>query len=170
MDVFEAVNTLLAVRNYKNTPLPADVVRRVVEAGRLSPSGMNAQPWHFVVVQQPDTLKRLAEVATTGPYLADAAAAIVVAIDDGKNTIHIADAARAIHSMALTAWDAGVGTNWVGFGGLDRANDIVGLPKEKTVIGIVPLGYPAQAVGRGKKKRKPLSEVASLERYGEPYS
>ena len=53
MDVFEAIRTLLAVRHYRDTPVPEDVLRQVLEAGRLSPSAANKQPWHFVVVADP---------------------------------------------------------------------------------------------------------------------
>ena len=47
MEVFDAVRTALAIRNYKETPVPPDVVRRIVDAGRLAGSAMNGQPWHF---------------------------------------------------------------------------------------------------------------------------
>ena len=50
MEVFEAVRTVLSVRNYKETPVPPDLVRRIVEAGRLSGSGVNGQPWHFIAI------------------------------------------------------------------------------------------------------------------------
>ena len=53
MDVFEAIRTMQAVRQYQDRPVPDDVLRRVLEAGRLTASGMNAQPWHFIVVQDP---------------------------------------------------------------------------------------------------------------------
>jgi nitroreductase len=52
-DVFDAVRTLLAVRTYQTTPVPDAVIRRIVEAGRLTGSGMNGQPWHFIVVRDP---------------------------------------------------------------------------------------------------------------------
>jgi hypothetical protein len=55
MDVFEAVRTLLAVRRYRGEPVPEATVRRIVEAGRLTGSAMNEQPWHFVVVQDRET-------------------------------------------------------------------------------------------------------------------
>jgi nitroreductase len=71
--------------------------------------------------------------------------------------------------MLLTAWGNGVGGNWVGFGGLDDAKPLLGIPEELDLLAIVPLGYPAVAVGRGKKERKPLAEVASRERYGQPF-
>jgi nitroreductase len=67
MDVFEAVRTVLAVRDYQDKPVPPDLVRQIVEAGRLTGSSMNGQPWHFVVVEQRETLRRLGALAPTGP-------------------------------------------------------------------------------------------------------
>jgi nitroreductase len=80
MEVFEAVHTVLAVREYQDKPVPPETVRRIVEAGRLTGSSMNRQPWHFIVVQNRDTLRQLGALAKTGPYVAQAALAIVVAI------------------------------------------------------------------------------------------
>ncbi len=79
MEVFEAVRTVLSVRSYKETPVPSGLVRRIVEAGRLSGSGVNGQPWHFIVTEDRETLHRLGSLARTGPYLAQAPMAIVVA-------------------------------------------------------------------------------------------
>ena len=66
MDVFEGVRTVLAVRDYQDEPVPPDLVRRIVEAGRLTGSSMNGQPWHFVAVEQRETLRRLGALAPTG--------------------------------------------------------------------------------------------------------
>ena len=167
MDVFESVRTLLAVRSYQPKPVPDDVVRRIVEAGRLTGSGMNRQPWHFIVVRDAATLRRLGALASSGPYVAQAPLAIVVATD--KSRFAVSDASRAIQSMLLTAWAEGVGSNWVGFGGLDNAKALLDIPAGLDVLAILAFGYPARAVGRGKKQRKPLREVAHLERYGRPF-
>jgi nitroreductase len=167
MDVFEAVQTVLAVRDYKDTPVPASTVRRIVEAGRLTGSSMNGQPWRFIVVQNRDTLRRLGAVARSGPYVAKAPLAIVVAIE--KTQFAVSDASRAIQSMILTAWSDGVGSNWVGFLGMTDVKSIVGIPDEIDVLAIIPFGYPARTVGRGKKERKPLSHVAHRERFGQPF-
>ena len=51
MEAFAAIRTLLAVRSYQDKPVPDAVVRRIVEAGRLTGSGMNGQPWHFIVIR-----------------------------------------------------------------------------------------------------------------------
>jgi nitroreductase len=166
MDVFEAVRTLLAVRSYKDAPIPDAVVRRIVEAGRLTGSGMNGQPWHFIVVRDRNTLRRLGELAPSGPYIAEAPLAIVIAVD--KTRFAVSDASRAIQSMLLTAWADGIGSNWVGFGGLDKVKALLDIPGNLEVLAILPFGYPVRAVGRGKKQRKALGQVAHLERFGRP--
>lgn len=167
MDVFEAVRTLLAVRGYQDTPVPDALVRRIVEAGRLTGSGMNRQPWHFIVVRDRETLRRLGAAASSGPYVAQAPLAVVVATD--KSRFAVSDASRAIQSMLLTAWADGVGSNWVGFGGLENVKTVLDIPAGLDVLAILPFGYPARPVGRGKKSRKPLRDVAHLERYGRPF-
>lgn len=167
MDVFEAVRTILAVRSYKDRPVSDEIVRRIVEAGHLTASSMNMQPWHFIVVRDRTTLQQLGSMARTGPYTAQAALAIVVAIEK-ESRFGVSDASRAIQDMMLTAWAEGVGSNWVGFGGLHDIKGLLGIPAELDVLAIIPFGYPAQAVGRGKKQRKPLGEVVSRERYGQP--
>ena len=63
MEVFDAVRTVLAVRNYRDAPVPPDTVRRIVEAGRLTASSMNGQPWHFIVVENRDTIRELGRLA-----------------------------------------------------------------------------------------------------------
>jgi nitroreductase len=168
MEVFEAVRTVLAVRRFQDKPLPPDVIRRIVEAGRLTGSSMNGQPWHFIVVENPETLRQLGALARSGPYIAGAAAAVVVAIE--KTKFAVSDASRAIQSMILTAWSDGVGSNWAGFLGLREVKSLLGIPEDLDVLAVLPFGYPAQAHGRGKKQRKALSEVAHRERFGQPFA
>ncbi len=167
MEVFEAVRTMLAVRRYLDRAVPEAIVQRIVEAGRLTGSAMNLQPWHFIVVQERDTLRRLGALARSGPYVAEAPLAIVVVID--RTGYAVSDASRAIDSMMLTAWAEGVGSNWVGFGNLEKVNALLGIPSDRDVLAILPFGYPADRIGRGKKKRKALRAVAHRERYGQPF-
>ena len=168
MEVYEAVRTMLAVRTYENKPIPAETVRRIVEAAWLSASSMNLQPWHFIVVQEPATLQRLGELAKTGPYVAQAPLAIVVVIEETK--FAVSDGSRAIQSMMLTAWSEGVGSNWVGFHDMKEVKTLLGIPQDMGVLAVVPFGYPAKEVGKGKKKRKPLATVAHSERFDRPFT
>lgn len=167
MDTIEAVKTVLAVRSFQKKPIPPETIRRIVEAGRMTGSAKNRQPWHFLVVQDPETITRLGTLARTGPYIAGASAAIVVAIE--KDDFALSDGSRAIQSMILTAWSEGVGSNWVGFRGLDAVGSLLAIPDNLDVLAVVPLGYPAEAKSGNKKKRKPLGEVAHRERFGVPF-
>src|SRR2546426_7893898 len=104
---------------------------------------MNGQPWHFIVIRDGETLRRLGALASSGPYVAQAPLAVVVATD--KTRFAVSDASRAIQSMLLTAWADGVGSNWVGFGGLPGVKRLLEIPNELEVLAIVPFGYPAEA-------------------------
>ena len=170
METFEAIRTVLAVRSYTDQPVPEPIVNRMVEAAHLTASSSNRQPWHYVVVQDRDTLRRLGEaLSRNGPYIAGAPLAIAVVID--RTPPAVSDASRAIQSMLLTAWAEGVGGNWVGFTGLiDAAKPILGIPDDLDLLAILPFGYPTDPGGKGQKARKPLAEIVHRERWGQPFS
>ncbi len=167
-EVFEAVRTLIAVREYDDRELPADLARRIVEAGCLTASASNLQPWQFVLVRNRDSLRKLGSLIRTGPYVARSAAAVIVAYEKEKGEFAISDASRAIQSMMLAAWDDGISSNWTGFAHrLDDVRQEFGLPDTYDVLAVIPLGYPKRRV-IGKKKRKPFNQVVSAERFGQP--
>ncbi len=168
MDVFEAVKTVLAVRAFQEKPIPQDIVNEIVQSAWLSASASNLQPWHFILVQDRNTLKQLGSLARTGPYIAQAPLAIVV-VNDASSKFAESDSSRAIQNMILTAWSHGVGSNWVGFHGLDQVKPVLNIPNNQDILAIIPFGYPAKQVGKGKKNRKPLGEVVYKERWGQGY-
>jgi len=167
MEVFEAVRTVLAVRQFEEKPIPEALVRQIVEAGHLSASSLNGQPWQFLVIENKETLRRLGALAKNGPYIAQAPLAIIVGMEE--SVFAVSDASRAIQSMILTAWEQGIGSNWVGFANLQEINAIVGMPEQITILAILPFGYPVKTIGKGHKKRKPLDEIAHRERWGQPF-
>jgi nitroreductase len=167
MNVFEAVKTMLAVRTYQDQPIPSEVVTRIVEAGRLTGSSRNTQQWDFVVVRDKETLKALGSMASTGGYIADAAMAIAVVVPDAP--VGYMDGARATQDMMLVAWEEGIGSNWVGNMDTDEVKRLLNIPQEKMILNVIPFGYPAEAVGAGRKQRKPLGEIAHSERFGQAY-
>src|SRR6185369_7852466 len=152
MNVFETVQTVLAVRAFQDKPVPTEVKNRILEAARLSASGSNRQPWHFILIEDRAELQQLGAVAKTGPYTAQAAFAIVVVIE--QNQIALSDGSRAIQSMILTAWADGVGSNWVGFVPMPEVNNLLNIPNTLDVLAILPFGYPTKKIGQGKKRRK----------------
>lgn len=167
VDVFDAVKTMLAVRSYEEEPIADEIVTRIVEAGRLTGSSRNTQQWDFVVVRDPETLLRLGKLASTGSYIGEAPLAVAVVVPDAP--VGTIDGARAAQDMMLAAWGEGVGSNWVGNVNTDAIKELLGVPQERMVLTVIPFGYPTEEIGKGIKKRKPLSEVAHDERFGNPY-
>jgi nitroreductase len=168
VEVFDAVRTVLAVRQFQDKSIPEPIVHQTVEAGHLTASSMNEQPWHFIVVEDKEMLHQLGRLAQTGPYIAQAPLAIVVCME--QSPFGVSDASRAIQSMIPTAWAQGIGSNWVGFDNLKHINLVLGIPEEIEILSILPFGYPFEAIGKGQKKRKPLSEVAHRERWDMPFA
>ena len=167
MDTFEAIRTVLAVRSFKDTPIPEEIVQEIVQAAHLTASSMNKQPWHFIVVRDKAMLQKLGQLATTGRYIAQAPLAIVVAME--QSPFDVSDGSRAVQNMVLAAWSKGVGSNWVGFNNLPQVNPVLGIPQDVTILAIVPFGYPTEQIGKGKKQRKPIGEVVYSERWGQPF-
>jgi|SRR5450432_1382618 len=167
MEVFDAVRTVLAIRQFQEKPISEPIVHQIVEAGHVTASSINGQPWHFIVIQDKEVLRQLGTLARTGPYIAQAPLAIVVGMEHSPYAV--SDASRAIQSMILTAWAEGIGSNWVGFENLQQINPVLGIPEEITILAILPFGYSVATVGKGKKKRKPLGEVAHRERWNQPF-
>ena len=171
MEVYECVQTRRTVRDFKPGPLPEDLVFRIVQAGRWAPSSSNSQPWHFVVVQNRDTLTALGEIAAQGRFIAQAPLAIAIVMDNA--TRPQLDAGRALQQMELVAWSEGLGTCFVGVRAEDQQRDIkelLGIPAEMELITVLPFGYRAEGDAASGVPRKPISEIAHRERFGQSYS
>ena len=169
METFETVKTVLAVREFQEKSVPDRVIRQIIESARLTASSMNKQPWHFVVVENRDTLIELGSIMQSGRSNAQAAFSVVVAVEK-SSPFGVSDASRAIQSMVLTAWAEGVGSNWTGWVGMTEVASLLKIPETLDVIAVVPFGYPAQVRTGEKKQRKALHEVAHHERFGQPFN
>ena len=164
LDAYECIATKLDVREFSQKSVPADVKLRILEAARLTGSGMNTQHWHYLVVQDPEGLKKLAEAATTGQWVASATFAIVV-FTDTQYGFHLIDAGRVAQDMQIAAWNFGVASGlYTGFDQkLLRKN--FSIPENMSASIAVGFGYPIKKI-TGKKKRKPLRELVFIGKYG----
>jgi nitroreductase len=164
MDVTEAVRTKLDVREFAPKSVPAEVKLAVLEAARLTQSGTNSQHWRFILVQKAENLRTMAGDSLSGKWVAGANFAVIVCTDPTKG-YHMIDAGRAAQDMQLTAWDHGVTSGvFTGIKQEEFKRDF-GVPEDLSATIVVGFGYPQKKL-RGRKNRKPLSEVAFLERYG----
>ncbi|MDP6072287.1 MAG: nitroreductase family protein [SAR202 cluster bacterium] len=168
MEVYEAIQTRLTVRQFKPDAVPDDVVMKLLRAGQWAPSSRNLQPWHFIVVRDRDMLKQIGAVATSGSFVADAPMAIAIAMDNADRAE--LDAGRALQQMELVAWDEGLGTCFVGLRVEEqnrKVKELLGIPEGMELITILPFGYRDEKLRRTRRPREALSGIAHDERFGQ---
>lgn len=167
-DVERAIRTRKAIRRFKPDPIPDEILFRILEAGRLSPSSKNSQPWHFIIIKDKAKLSELSKMTYTGDFLSEAPVAIAVILENAKLET---DGARAIQNMTLVAWKYGIGTVWI-TNFWDKAKQVLGVPMTGNfkLLTVMPFGYvPESERPKGRKKRKPLSKIVHFEKFGSPW-
>lgn len=151
-------------------PVSRDELLKVVEAARLAQSAANRQPWQFVLVTD-DVVKKNLAVAARNQRFVGGAAAVMVCLANPEESAKVGpfkgfliDLAIAIENMALTAWDLGIGSCWIGAFNENDVRDLLGIPESLRVVSLLTLGYPDEKPRT--KNRKPLKEILYHERYG----
>ena len=142
--------------------------RSVLEAGRLTASGMNSQHWRFILVQDPKSVKQVADDSTTGQWIATANFAVIL-LTDSKLPFRQLDAGRALQNMQIAAWNFGVASRV--FTGINesRLKKDFDIPNNLEPTVIIGFGYPAKKITGKRKNRKPLEEIVYLEKYGNKF-
>jgi nitroreductase len=143
MDVRLAITSRREVREYAPEPLPADVIERILDAGRLAGSSKNSQPWTFVVPDSRERTERLAG-AVFVPSNVLGATLVVAVVVRGKGPVSF-DAGRAAQNMLLEAWNEGVGSTPNGVADQDGARaalDVV--DEDEKIVIVLGFGYPAR--------------------------
>jgi nitroreductase len=160
MDAWLAIASRREVRDVRPDAIPDEVVRRILEAGRVSGSSKNHQPWRFVVVRSREALDRLAEVVRT-PSNLEAAPLFVAVLADDHVRAHF-DCGRAVQNMLLAAWNDGVGGCPNGFADADAARELLGAAPEQQLVAGLSFGYPART--RRSERRSPDEWLARANR------
>ncbi len=142
-----------SIRQYKKETIPADKLKRILQAGLIAPTSMNRKPCEFIVVQDKPMLKKLSEVKEFGSaMIADSSAAIVVIASEQKADTWIEDSSIALSYMSLMATDLGIGNCWCqvhlrktseGKDAESAVRELLSLVDEYRIVGILPLGIPA---------------------------
>jgi len=167
MDTYEAIVTKLDVRDFADKRVDAKTKTKILQAARFTGSSMNTQHWRFILVQDKNNLGTLARDSTTGQWVKNADFAIIININPNVPGSNV-DSGRVLQDMELAAWNFGVVSRlYTGFKEQELRRDF-GIPKELKPAAVLGFGYPVKAI-KGKKSRKPLEELVSLEKYGNPY-
>jgi nitroreductase len=170
MNIFQALLGRRSVRKFTDQPVGVEDLRRILEAGRWAPSGLNNQPWRFLVVRAGDPRQAaLAGLTKYGHIVREAQALISVFLHtstmyhEGKD--HQA-AGACIQNMLLALHGLGLGGVWLGEILNQEAHvmEALQLPAEEyRLMAVIALGHPAQPSSRidgaGGSSRRPLEEL-----------
>ena len=127
---------------------------------------MNSQHWRFILVQDPKRLETLAGDSSSGKWVKGADFAVIVCVDP-KIPGSMIDAGRSTQDMQVTAWNEGVASGiYTGIKAEQLRQDF-GIPEKLNPAAVVGFGSPSKKL-LGRKSRKPLSQVAFLEKFGGP--
>ncbi len=163
MEFDEVIKMRRSIRKYKGTPVPRESLMKILEAARIAPSAAHRQPWHFVVVEDKETIEKL---AGRSKWAAEAPAMIVGLADPvASPNWYLNDMGIAFEHIVLTATSLGLGTCWMGQTKRDsEVKELLGIPDELNVIALTPLGEPDEV--KEPKDRKSLDEIVSWGKYG----
>ncbi|UCG90896.1 MAG: nitroreductase family protein [candidate division WOR-3 bacterium] len=171
MEYYEVIKKRKSVRKYKSDRIPDDVLNRILDAGRLAPSAKNYQPWHFIVIREPEMKQKVAEACVNQHFIAEADVIICgcalekIAWDRMGNYMaswpH--DLSIALDHIILAAANEGLGTCWIGKFDEKMVKDLLQIPEEVRVVALTPVGYPAEVPK--ERRRLELKEIVSYEKF-----
>jgi nitroreductase len=145
MNVTEAIRSKRAVRKFQERPLPDEVVRGILNAGRRAQSSKNTQPWQFVAIRDKTVLKSLSECGTWAGHLAGAALGVAILTPDPADKFQtMFDAGQASAFMQLAAWEMGVGSCPASIYDPEKARSLLGFPDELHLRVALSFGYPLE--------------------------
>ncbi len=162
MDILEGIYTRRSIRQFTGEPVDRHQLDEIIKAGTWAPSGLNNQPWRFVIIRTPGIKKELAKLTAYHFTIERAPACIAVFVYRSVMYNDIKDyqaIGACIQNMLLAAHGLGLGAVWLGEI-LKKAGEVrrlLGLPEEMELMAVVAIGHPA--AGKHSSKRKDLSEV-----------
>jgi len=158
----EVIKKRRSIRKYKDTPVPKEKILKILEAARIAPSASHRQPWHFIVVEDKENIKKLAK----SPWAAEAPVMIVGLADQAASPNWcLNDHGIAFEHIVLAATDLGLGTCWMGQSNREElVKGLLGIPDNFKVVALTPLGVPDETPS--PKERKSLDEIVSWGKYG----
>lgn len=171
MDLMEAIKTRRSIRRFRETPVPENLLKEVLNAARLAPSADNAQPWKIIVVRDEQMKQKVTQACNGQKFLVQAPIVLVVCgiPEDAFQTVggymssHVIDASIALDHVTLAAHSLGLGTCWVAWFKEEKVKDILGIPEDVRVVALSPLGYPDESPER--PSRKNLEELIAYDKY-----
>lgn len=179
--LLDLINKRRSVRSYLSQPISREDLLKCIEAARLAPSACNAQPWKFIIVDEPELKNRICERAFSGIYsinrfVKDAPVLIIVISEKGKflskvgqyirdTRYYLIDIGIACEHLILQAQELGIGSCWIGWFNEKAIKQELEIPQERKIDVIISLGYYKQEKITKKSSRKTLEQICAFNTY-----
>lgn len=157
MELLEGIYTRRSVRSYTDQAPSGEQILEIVKAGSWAPSGLNNQPWRFVVVRNRETLGQLAGFTRYRHIIGKAPVAIAVFCDRSVMYNDVKDhqaMGACLQNMLLAAHALGLGAVWLGeiLKNATEVGALLGVGSEMELMAVVTVGYSADAEQRTTRK------------------
>jgi nitroreductase len=163
MSLIKKILERRSIRRYKQDPIPDNVMKNILEAGRLAPSASNRQPWHFIVVTD-KTLKKQLSQGRWNRFIADSAATIVGCGDpELAPKWYPIDVTIALQNMVIAAQAQGVGSCWIGDFVEEEVKKLLNIPEKYRIVALLSLGYPAEEPE--PRNKKAFEEIVHYDKF-----
>jgi nitroreductase len=180
--LIDLINKRQSVRKYDaGRQVEREKIEKCIEAARLSPSACNAQPWKFVVVDEPDLKRKVAE-ETYGPlmrfnkFVLDANVIIVIVIEKASFTSRFGTAVKnieyplidigiAAEHFCLQAEELGLGSCMIGWFNEKPIQKLLGIPEKRKIGLLISMGYAVPDYRQRQKQRKSPEQMSSYNTY-----
>lgn len=169
MDVLEAMKIRRSIREYEDKTIPKDIIEKLIEAARFAPTARNVQPWEFIVITKPDTLKKLGDLIENGRFIASGKACIAVFCSDTK--YYLEDGSAATQNILLAATSLGIGSCWVAGDKkpyCSQVSNFLNVPTSFKLVSLIALGYPGSEDTFRIKDKRSLKELIHWEKFSRP--
>jgi nitroreductase len=169
----EIIDTILSrrsIRKYTEEAVDDEDIRTILNAARWAPSGLNNQPWKFIVIKDKGIMEELSGCTHYSQIVQEAPLLIAVYLDTEtmyNKAKDIQAIGAAIQNMLLACCDLGLGAVWLGeiLNQSDKVNLILNCPDSLELMAVLAIGKPAED---GKiKPRKEIKEITYSEKYGQ---
>ncbi len=162
MELLEGIYTRRSVRSYTDEPVTREEVLEILRAGSWAPSGLNNQPWRFVVIRDDEVRSRLAQLTKYRHILEGAQVAIAVLCDRAAMYNDVKDhqsIGACLQNMLLAAHALGLGAVWLGeiLKSSEEVRALLDLPVQMELMAVVALGHPADR--NQSSSRKDIKEL-----------
>ncbi|MCS7227848.1 MAG: nitroreductase [Endomicrobia bacterium] len=162
MKLLDIIKSRRSIRKYKDKPIPQEYLTQIIEAARWAPSGLNNQPWKFIIIQNRQTIAEIAKFTKYKYIVENAALLIVVLLDNDLSydrTKDIQAIGACIQNMLLMCHYLGLGACWIGEI-LNRKKDVekfLELKENLELMAVVTVGFPDES--QKQSTRKSIDEI-----------